>query len=184
MGPPPRVKQLEIILYWQKLQDKNRRSVKAIKPRKLGPAQTTYFLFSKPAWQHVRMCTGRLFGGQRGIWSKDVPPRCLFRRISWLRDVRTHMGRSWDMPNMDYEPGKSRWLSKGNGKKYPIKVTQTTKREWLRDSFPESAFASIHTYCTLFPLNKYLFHYILSLWEFFSAKLKARALVTDHSSSV
>ena len=107
MGPPPRVKQLEIILYWQKLQDKNRRSVKAIKPRKLGPAQTTYFLFSKPAWQHVRMCTGRLFGGQRGIWSKDVPPRCLFRRISWLRDVRTHMGRSWDMPNTDSEPGKS-----------------------------------------------------------------------------
>ena len=39
----------------------------------------------------------------------------------------------------------------------------------------------IHEYRTLFPLNKYLLHYCLSLWKFFSAKLKG--LVTDHRSS-
>ena len=40
----------------------------------------------------------------------------------------------------------------GPWKKYPIKVTQTAMRVQLRDSPSESAYVSVHMYCTLFPL--------------------------------
>ena len=61
----------------------------------------------------------------------------------------------------------------------PHKLIQTTTRAQLRDSPSESAHVSIHTYCIFFPLNT-LLHCFPSLWKFFSAKSKARALVTDH----
>ena len=32
----------------------------------------------------------------------------------WLRDAYTTTGGSWDRPNRDSEPGKSKWLAKGN----------------------------------------------------------------------
>ena len=38
---------------------------------------------------------------------------------SWLRDARAHMGGSWDIPNTDSEPGKSKWLAKGNLEEMP-----------------------------------------------------------------
>ena len=37
----------------------------------------------------------------------------------WLRDAFAHMGGAWDIPNMDSEPGKSKWLAKGNLEKMP-----------------------------------------------------------------
>ena len=61
----------------------------------------------------------------------------------------------------------------------PHKLIQTTTRAQLRDSPSESAHVSIYTYCIFFPLNT-LLHCFPSLWKFFSAKSKARALVTDH----
>ena len=33
----------------------------------------------------------------------------------------THVGGPWDIPNMDSEPGKARWLAKGNPEKMPRK---------------------------------------------------------------
>ena len=58
-------------------------------------------------------------------------------------------------------------------KKCPIKVIQTARRVRLRDSPSESARVCIHTLYS-FPLNKYLLHYFLSLWKFFSAELKGQ----------
>ena len=47
----------------------------------------------------------------------------------------------------------------------------------------EPTCVSVHTYCTVFLLINTLFHYCMSLWEFFSANLKGQGLVTDHWSS-
>ena len=33
---------------------------------------------------------------------------------SWLRDALVYMGGSWDIPYMDSEPGKSKWLVREN----------------------------------------------------------------------
>ena len=43
----------------------------------------------------------------------------------------------------------------------------------------ETTCVSIYKYGTLFLPNKYLLYYFLSLWEFFSAKLKDQSLATD-----
>ena len=39
----------------------------------------------------------------------------------WLRDTCAHMGGSRDIPNMDCEPSKSKWLAKGNLEQVPHK---------------------------------------------------------------
>ena len=77
MGPPGQ-SNWRFTFYWQKLQDKNSRAIKA---RRLGPAQTTYFLLSQSGDGSDHTCAERLLGGQRGVMSKDVLPRCLFSKI-------------------------------------------------------------------------------------------------------
>ena len=63
-----------------------------------------------------------------------------------------------------------------------IKVIQTARRVRLSDSLLES-----YSPCCIVLFSSqqipYLLHYIVSLWEFFSAKLKARALATDQWST-
>ena len=68
-------------------------------------------------------------------------------------------------------------------KKCPIKVNQTTTMAQLSNS--ESACVSIHTYCTLFPPDKYFtcFTTFCLSGSYFSAKLKGQGLVTEHWSS-
>ena len=90
------------------------------------------------------------------------------------------MGGSWNIPNTDSELGKSKCLAKGNQKKCPIKVIQTTTG--VRLSLSESTCVSIHTYRTLFPPSKHLSPYSPPLWDF-CAKLKGLGLVTGHWSS-
>ena len=51
-------------------------------------------------------------------------------------------------------------------------MIQTAMRAQLRDSPSESARVSIHTYYTLFPLNKYLLHYFPSFQKLFFAHSK------------
>ena len=87
------------------------------------------------------------------------------------------MGGYWNMPNMDSEPDKSEWLAKGNLEGMPHK-SDSNHHEGTTLSEPTQV--CIYTYCTLFPPNKHLFHYFLSLWEFFSAKPKSQGYVTDH----
>ena len=38
---------------------------------------------------------------------------------SCLRNAYTHVGESWEIPNMDSEPDKSKWLAKGNPEEMP-----------------------------------------------------------------
>ena len=89
--------------------------------------------------------------------------------ISFSRGSSTPRDRNWvsyivdrffptELPgkhNMDCGPGKSEWLAKGNWKKCPIKLIQTTTRAQLRDSPSESARVSLYMYCSHFPPNKY-----------------------------
>ena len=63
-------------------------------------------------------------------------------------------GMSWDLPNMDCELGKSKWLAKGKQEERLHKVIQTAMSTWLSHSLSlslsEPASVSIHMYCTLF----------------------------------
>ena len=89
-------------------------------------------------------------GKNTGVGSHwDVLPRPFsVNSILAKRCMRTH-GGSWDLPNVDCEPVKSKWLAKGNPKKCPIKLIQTTLRAQYRDSPSESAHVSIQMHCTL-----------------------------------
>ena len=87
----------------------------------------------------------------------------LWWNTSWLRDACAHMEGSWDIPNMDCEPGKSKWLAKGNPEEMPRKSNSNCREV----SVTLSPLLSIHT-CTLFHPHKYLFHYFPPLCEFFA----------------
>ena len=56
------------------------------------------------------------------------------------------------------------------------KRIQTTIKVGLRDSLSLPVCLSTHVQYS-FPPNKYLLHYFLSLWEFFSAKPRVRVLL-------
>lgn len=88
-----------------------------------------------------------------------------------------HTGGSWDIPNTDGEPSKSKWLAKVSLEEITHESNSNHckgRTQWLS---PWAAHVSV---CTLFPLNK---HYTcctaFHLWEFFLQSRRARALVTD-----
>ena len=93
-----------------------------------------------------------------------LPKRCVYTHGRILRHIKY---RLWT------KQIKNDW-PKETQKKCPIKVIQTVTR-WLRDSLWVYMYVYPHVLYSFFPLNKlYLFHYFLSLWEFFSAKLKGQ----------
>ena len=88
------------------------------------------------------------------------------------------MGEPWDIPNADSEPGKSKWLVKGNLEEMPH-ISDSNYHAGTTLSPPMCL-----STCTLFLLiTLHLFHYFPSLWGFFSAKPQGQALVADHWSS-
>lgn len=95
------------------------------------------------------------------------------------------MGGSWDIPNMSYESGKSKWLVKETRKKCLIKVIQTAMMVQLRDYiFRLIPPMSVHTWCTLCPLNEYSTCFtIFNLCGDSFCNRRAGALVTDRWTS-
>ena len=92
----------------------------------------------------------------------------LSRYLRWnpsrLGDVRTHVGGSRDLPNMDYEPGKSKWLLKENWKTCLYKWFKLPRRHnsgILPLSLPECL--STHTVCFFLLINA-LFASLLSVF--------------------
>ena len=87
-----------------------------------------------------------------------------------------YMEGSWDIPNTDSGPGKSKWLAKGNLKEMP----HNTKSNYHKGVTQWLSWARLcvcpHELYSFFPPKKYftLFHYFLSLWKFFSAKLRGQ----------
>ena len=72
------------------------------------------------------------------------------------------MGEFWDItPNMDFEPGKSKWLAKGKLKELTHKSNSNCLRVWLSLSLSLSLSLgaypreSIHSLHIPFPPNKY-----------------------------
>ena len=59
------------------------------------------------------------------------------------------MGGSWEKPNTDSEPGKARWLAKGDREEM-LRGIQTIMRAWLSLNPPMCLFT-----CTAFPPNKH-----------------------------
>ena len=62
---------------------------------------------------------------------------------------------SWDIPNMDCEPGKSKWLAKGNPKEMPYISDFNCHERVTKGPLSELTCVSIHTYHTPFPPNKH-----------------------------
>ena len=66
-------------------------------------------------------CSEMLLGGQRGVMSRDILPKCLFSRIESIlakRCMCTH-GRIKILPHVDPEPGKLKWLGTRNPEEMP-----------------------------------------------------------------
>ena len=121
-----------------------------------GPYPGHIFLVlevKRPPQPH--MCRKDSFEVKEGVMSKDI--LYPYTYSSWLKSnlakrcVCTHE-RSWDIPNMNSEPGKSKWLAKGNSEETPHKSNSNYGRLQLSNSDTVSEFAhlSIHTCCTLF----------------------------------
>ena len=77
----------------------------------------------------------------------------------WLRDVCT-CGRTLRKTKYDSEPGRARWLAKGNLEEMPWK-SDSNYHEGV--ALLESTHVLIHIYCTLLLLLNTWFHYFLSL---------------------
>ena len=93
-----------------------------------------------------------------------------FPQASALESTLAKSGESWGIPNTDWEPGKIRWLARGNPEEMPhIKYTEAQL------SLTPSMCAYSHV---LFLLpNKHLFHHFPSLcWNSFLQSRQARAL--------
>ena len=112
----------------------------------------------RPPWQHMHIKGSLEATGE--LCSRDVPYSYAFIVIPTLvNDACIHMGRFWDISNMDCEPGKSKWLAKGNPEEMPYQNDSNCHEGVTRHSPSESALVCIHMYYTLFLHNKYLFHY-------------------------
>ena len=90
----------------------------------------------------------------RVVLTNTTLPRYLWWNPSRLLDVCTHVGRSRDLPNMDYEPGKSKLLAEGNWEEISHK-SSSNRHEGVTQqlSLPESACVYTHV-LYYFPLNK------------------------------
>ena len=123
-----------------------------------GPYPGHVFLIlevKRPPQPH--MCRKGSFEVKEGVMSKDI--LYLYTYSSWLKSnlakrcVRTYK-RSWDIPNMNSEPGKLKWLAKGNSEEMPHKSNSNYHKgatQQFRHSLSlEFTHWSIHTCYTLF----------------------------------
>ena len=94
------------------------------------------------------------------------------------------MGRSWYIPNKDFEPDKSKWLTEGNPEEMSQKLNQSSHKgmtQWL-SLFPWVCPVPSHMYYTCFLLINTYFTAFHLCGNFFLQSWSARALVTDHWS--
>ena len=85
---------------------------------------------------------------------------------------------SWNIPNMDCEPGKSKWLAKGNPKEVPYGSNSdchqgTTQGLWVHPF-------SIHMYCIHFLIKTSFASPLSVCGNSFLQSQRASSLVTDH----
>ena len=93
------------------------------------------------------------------------------------------MGGPWDKPNMYSEPGKARWLIKGNTEEIPhISDSNYHKGETLSLSPPMCVYSHVLFFLLINTLLVSLLS--VSLWKFISTKLMGQGLVTAHWSLV
>lgn len=111
----------------------------------------------------------------------DVNCGSLCWNSSWLSVGCAHMGGFWDIPNMVSEPGKTKWLAKGNPEEMPH---ISNKLPWGCDS-SDSLWVCLSFYTHVlyyFPPKKYLFTTFLLCENSFSEKPEGKGLVTGHWS--
>ena len=89
-------------------------------------------------------------GRSKGEWRQPTH-RPLHWNPSWLRAVHAYMGGPWDKTNVDSEPGKARWLAKGNLKEMPH-ISDSNYHEGATLSLSPAVCLTTHT---LFPPNKH-----------------------------
>ena len=83
--------------------------------KKAGPAWTTYLSFLKSGDLPNHICVEKAPCRPKGKQCQGTfyPDTLHYIQIPWRRDACIHMEGSWDIPNIDCEPGKSKWLAKG-----------------------------------------------------------------------
>ena len=99
--------------------------------------------------------------------------------------MHTHTGGLWDIPNVDSESGKSKWLAKGNLEEMAHKShSKCHKGVTQQLSFWAHTCVCLHVLYLFFPPNKH-FVSLLSIFcgNSFLQSLRARAFVTDHWST-
>ena len=99
--------------------------------------------------------------------------------------MRAHTGGLWDIPNVDSESGKSKWLAKGNLEEMAHKShSKCHKGVTQRLSLWAHTCVYLHVLYSFFPPNKH-FVSLLSIFcgNSFLQSLRARAFVTDHWST-
>ena len=83
------------------------------------------------------------------MMSRDALPIHLF---VWVRDACENLGGAEHTPDMNCEPGKSKWLAKGNPEEMSHE-SNSNGHEGVtqRSSLSPLLCLSLYTYCTLFP---------------------------------
>lgn len=109
--------------------------------------------------------------------SRDVLPRSLISRIHLSYERHALTGGSWDIPNMNFEPGKSKWVAKGNLEEMPH-ISYLNFHEGTIFLSLRLVPGSIYTYCSLSPPNKHFtcFLTFCLCGNFFLQSQRARAL--------
>ena len=94
------------------------------------------------------------------------------------------MGGPWDIPYTDSEPGKARWLAKGNPEEMPHE-RDSIYHEGANLSLSPPVCLSTHTVCFFLLINTLLASLLsISMWKFISTQLMGQGLVTGHWSLV
>ena len=125
---------------------------------------------------HLILEVGKPLVIEKGIMSKLH--RALFAGIHLGWEMHTHMGGYWNIPNMNSEPDKSKWLAKGNPEEMSHK-SDSNCHEGV--TLSEPTLVPTHKVLDSFPPNRH-FVSLLSFFVgilFYSWKARSLSLTTS-----
>ena len=144
-----------------------------------------YYLFLKSGDLPDHTCAEKESWRPKGSYVKGCSTQMTFQLdLSWVRDACAYMGRSWDISNMDCEPGKSKWLAKRN----PEETLHKSNTNCLKGATQGLSLSSPCVYPHVLwssPPNEYFTCFATShlCGNSFPQSRRARGLVTEHWSS-
>ena len=120
--------------------------------------QTTYFSFSKSGDLPDYTCPERLLGGQEVSDAKWCSThRSVWWNPSWLRAACAHMGRPWDIIDVDSGPRKWEQLAKGNQEEISHKNNSKYHKGMTQQLSLSPSVVYLHLLCSFLPPNVRLY---------------------------